>query len=404
MWMRVDDTMPDHPKVRRLIRLLRVEDATGIGHLVSLWLWVLRYRPDGDITGLDDDELAYAARWKGDARTFVRSMQEAGLFDEDSRGVVTIHDWLDYAGSLREAERKAKQRQRKAASSDREDVPEASRPRPATVPGQSRDSRGTVPADRTGQDETGPDTTDPLSKTRGEDRARGSGNRRSTDVQPPFNERSPSEMPPTPVPLPASPAGPLARPAPEPPPPTSAQAIAPPGPVQGPSAPVGAPPSPEEILGAWSEAGLPPAQRHEVELLLDRAIRLRPGRDLAWCRTFFARIAASPWCRGEVHSHPGSREWTLDYALGSERRISEVMAGRYDDRPATKAGPRGGEGGRPGKRFSIFDAPQEDAVLFSIDRTRKAKASAPRAEKRDGDGEWVEAPERKRLGSGGERR
>ena len=228
-------------------------------------------------------------------------------------------------------------------------------------------------------------TTDPLSRTRGEERAR-------------------AETPPTPASLPASPAGLLAHPAPEPPSPTSAQAIAPPGSVPGASAPVGAPPSPEEILGAWSEAGLPPAQRHEVELLLDRAIRLRPGRDLAWCRAFFGRIAASPWCRGEVHSHPGSREWTLDYALGSERRISEVMAGRYDDRPATKAGPRGGEGGRPGKRFSIFDAPQEDAVLFSIDRTRKAKASAPRAEKRDGDGEWVEAPERKRLGSGGERR
>jgi uncharacterized protein YdaU (DUF1376 family) len=133
--------------------------------------------------------------------------------------------------------------------------------------------------------------------------------------------------------------------------------IAAPTPSQAPQKGNGAPPSPEAILEAWSEAGLPAAQRNEVELLLDRAVRLKPDRTLDWCRSYFARIAASPWCRGEVHSHPGSRAWTLDYALGSEKRIADVLAGKFDDRIASE---RGIVSARPGKQFSILGLPEED--------------------------------------------
>ncbi len=194
---------------------------------------------------------------------------------------------------------------------------------------------------------------DPLSKTRGEDRAReappaelrpgrlpDSPSGASVEVRAPVREEAPRID-----------AGARARTR------ASSVPIVAPTPSQAPQKGNGAPPSPEAILEAWSDAGLPAAQRNEVELLLDRAVRLKPDRTLEWCRSYFARIAASPWCRGEVHSHPGSRAWTLDYALGSEKRIADVLAGKFDERIASE---RGIVSARPGKQFSILGLPEED--------------------------------------------
>jgi len=215
---------------------------------------------------------------------------------------------------------------------------------------------------------------DPLSRTRGEDRAR-----EETPPSEPVRDRPAGalSLEARSAPVPARSEAPQNAPVPEPPSTTPARAIVDPRPSQAPSTPVGAPPSPEAILEAWSEAGLPPAQRNEVELLLDRAVRLKPGRDLAWCRALFARIAASPWCRGEVHSHPGSREWTLDYALGSEKRIAEVLAGRYDER--TEARPASGTiTARPGKQFSILGLPEEElARMLAVNPRRGNGAARP---------------------------
>lgn len=156
----------------------------------------------------------------------------------------------------------------------------------------------------------------------------------------------------------------------------SSVAIAPPGPSQALSRGIGAPPSPEAILEAWNAAGLPEAQRNEVELLLDRAVRLKPDRNLEWCRAYFARIAASPWCRGEVHSHPGSRAWTLDYALASEKRIAEVLAGKFDERAAPS---RETISARPGKQFSILGLPEEELARMLNVNPSGGRNGSPRA-------------------------
>ena len=94
------------------------------------------------------------------------------------------------------------------------------------------------------------------------------------------------------------------------------------------------PPSVEEIMAAWSEAGLPPASRTACELVIDRAIRLKMDRDLDWCKMYFARIARSPWCRGEVHDHPRCHPWSLEYAIGNDRRIADVLSGKFDSLPS----------------------------------------------------------------------
>jgi hypothetical protein len=157
--MRLDDTLPGHPKVRRLARTLDVPQATAIGYLVIWWTWVLRYRPDGELTGLEPEELEDGAGWEGAPGHLARALERAGLLDRTPDGRLQVHDWHHYAGSLREAERKARQRRASTAPSDSPGT--MSRDCPATVPGLSQDCPATVLADRTGQDRTRQDETDP---------------------------------------------------------------------------------------------------------------------------------------------------------------------------------------------------------------------------------------------------
>jgi hypothetical protein len=103
---------------------------------------------------------------------------------------------------------------------------------------------------------------------------------------------------------------------------------------------------------------------------------LKPDRTLEWCRAYFARIAASPWCRGEVHSHPGSRAWTLDYALGSEKRIADVLAGKFDERVTSE---REIVSARPGKQFSILGLTDAELARMLNVNPKGERNGSPRA-------------------------
>jgi hypothetical protein len=123
-------------------------------------------------------------------------------------------------------------------------------------------------------------------------------------------------------------------------------------------------PSAEVIIGWWVDAGLPRPDRTAVELVIDRAIRLRPERDEAWCRGYFGRIAKSPWCRGEVHEHPRCVVWSMGYAIGNERRIEDVLGGKYDAQAKSNA---------PTKR-NAPDKPSTDKSRFYEVRPRDGRA------------------------------
>ncbi len=103
-----------------------------------------------------------------------------------------------------------------------------------------------------------------------------------------------------------------------------------------------------EIGQAWNAAvkGTPlPAVR---ELTEKRAQKLRtrtaghPERDADWWSAYFARIAASPLCRGEVPAKDGAVPWIADFdwAIRDETVVARVLEGRYDTRkPPTRASP-----------------------------------------------------------------
>ena len=57
---RISTAFPRHPKTVKLQRRL---GATGCGSLVCLFLWVADNRPDGDLSGMSDEDIEIAAGW-----------------------------------------------------------------------------------------------------------------------------------------------------------------------------------------------------------------------------------------------------------------------------------------------------------------------------------------------------
>lgn len=114
-WLESHQELKEHPKLKRLCKLLKVPPPTGIGHLHLLWWWVLSYRMDGVLTDLNDSEIAEAAMYKGDPKRFVNALVEARFIDR-ADGVLTVHDWLDFCGEVvRKRLQRLAEKRRKAA-------------------------------------------------------------------------------------------------------------------------------------------------------------------------------------------------------------------------------------------------------------------------------------------------
>ena len=116
-WIEVHQTLPSHRKIKALKRELKIKTPQAVGHMVMLWLWAVDNAPDGDLSGIDPDDIAEAAEWPKDGKAFVDAMIRAGFLDGDMR----LHDWGDFSGMLmekREAKR-ASDRERQQRRRDR---------------------------------------------------------------------------------------------------------------------------------------------------------------------------------------------------------------------------------------------------------------------------------------------
>jgi len=124
-WIEVHQSLPTHRKVSKLRRALGGKDSRAqvVGSLVMLWLWAIDNAIDGDLSGLDAEDIAEAAGYTGKADRFLQGLVEAGFVDGDLR----LHDWADYIGKLatqQEArktgnrERQQRYRDRKKATDD----------------------------------------------------------------------------------------------------------------------------------------------------------------------------------------------------------------------------------------------------------------------------------------------
>jgi hypothetical protein len=153
-WIESHAGLREHPKTKRLCRLLHLSRREAVGLLHFLWWWALDYVPEGDLSLVSDDDIADAVDWKRDAGDLVAALTAAGFLDRERR----LHDWQDYAGRWID---------RRAANAERMRHARATR-RDARAPHDSRTwPEGVQLPDRTGpdHDRTGPDTTGPLPPT-----------------------------------------------------------------------------------------------------------------------------------------------------------------------------------------------------------------------------------------------
>ncbi|OQC42283.1 MAG: hypothetical protein BWX64_00300 [Acidobacteria bacterium ADurb.Bin051] len=109
-WLRLDADLPAHPKVRRLERALGSGD--GLGRLVQLWTWALRYAPDGELERFEIEELEEGAGWRGAPGALYAALVAAGFVDEElEEGIRRLHGW---------AERQEKAVRARVAAADRQ--------------------------------------------------------------------------------------------------------------------------------------------------------------------------------------------------------------------------------------------------------------------------------------------
>jgi len=117
-WIESHQSLGEHPKTKKLCRLLGISKAQAIGHLHMLWWWALDYAQDGSLARYDDLDVAIGAEWEGDEAAFVGALASSGFLDNDR----LIHDWHDYAGKLIERRERNAQRMRDARAGNDPDT------------------------------------------------------------------------------------------------------------------------------------------------------------------------------------------------------------------------------------------------------------------------------------------
>lgn len=109
-WIEVHDTLPDHPKVLRAAKALKLDSDALVGKLVRLWVWALGNREDGVLNDLDADRLDVIMQYKGKASALLETLVTNRLLDALPDEHYMIHDWDEHVMMLRDKrEEKRKQ-------------------------------------------------------------------------------------------------------------------------------------------------------------------------------------------------------------------------------------------------------------------------------------------------------
>lgn len=93
MDIRLDVNFFESPKTIKLQRRLGLE---GVTALIRLWTWAAKNRAEGDLSGLDDEDIEIAAGWIGSGdRSFASTLNELHWLDGEP-GHYVLHQWRDH--------------------------------------------------------------------------------------------------------------------------------------------------------------------------------------------------------------------------------------------------------------------------------------------------------------------
>lgn len=171
-WIESHQELREHPKTKRLCRLLALPRPMVVGYLHFLWWWAYDYAPEGDLSAFSDEDIADAVDWEGDPGAFVQALIQSGFIDDGRH----IHDWEDFAQKW--IERRRADRERKRA--------ERRKPEPIQETSGGPAPEVDSPSGVTGPYRTIPDRTVPPPPTPSPHGGRGNGavapgRRRTTD-------------------------------------------------------------------------------------------------------------------------------------------------------------------------------------------------------------------------------
>lgn len=116
-WYRADTSRARHPKIRQLARCLGIHRLHAVGiHDVLCSVPTDTMQIDGFLGRLDPVDFAEDCDWDGDPQQLWTALETVGLVDVRRGGRRYVHDYQEWAGSTKEAVRKAKYRERASAN------------------------------------------------------------------------------------------------------------------------------------------------------------------------------------------------------------------------------------------------------------------------------------------------
>lgn len=120
LWVKVETDMPRHLKTIQLARALGIDRVTALGWMMTLLCWVQEQRPDGDLDGMCEQDIADAVGYENDASEFVKALVCCRFLDlaDDSSPHYLIHGWSERYAKMERAKEAARDRQNKRRKRD----------------------------------------------------------------------------------------------------------------------------------------------------------------------------------------------------------------------------------------------------------------------------------------------
>lgn len=109
--IRISVNFVQHPKTKKTIRKY---GHAAIVSIIALWGFAAQRRPEGNLTGMDVDDIAIAACWDGDEQEFFDMCVEMKWIDVHENGEIHLHGWKEAQGYVINAPARA-ERSRRAA-------------------------------------------------------------------------------------------------------------------------------------------------------------------------------------------------------------------------------------------------------------------------------------------------
>ena len=109
---RIAVSLTEHPKTKKLMR--RCGDI-AFYNLLKFWSFVAQNKPDGNLLGLDCDDIEIASGWSGECSEFYKALLDL-RFIKSTDGKLIVNDWHEhngYACHAKERSEKAKKRLRR---------------------------------------------------------------------------------------------------------------------------------------------------------------------------------------------------------------------------------------------------------------------------------------------------